>query len=70
MLEFLGQHDLALRQVQLLPQQHLFARERGLESMIGWILATNDPMVHLCTRLGFRDEADDDPLTRKLVLGL
>ena len=30
-LEFLRQHDLALRQVMLLPQQHLFARERGLQ---------------------------------------
>jgi hypothetical protein len=31
MLEFLGQHDLPLRQDVSLPQQHLFARQRGLQ---------------------------------------
>jgi acetyltransferase len=44
------------------------ARERGLESMVGWILASNDEMLDLCRRLGFEDVPDDDPTTRKLLL--
>jgi acetyltransferase len=46
------------------------ARERGIESMVGWVLGTNAPMVELCRRLGFQAVADDDALTLKLVLRL
>jgi acetyltransferase len=37
------------------------ARSRGLETMVGHVLAANQPMLALCARLGFRitDSADD-----------
>ena len=44
------------------------AAARGLESMVGWVVATNEPMLGLCRELGFRPEPDPDPLTVKLVL--
>jgi acetyltransferase len=47
------------------------ARERGLRSMVGWVLASNEGMLALCTRLGFTDEGvPGDPATRKAVLAL
>jgi acetyltransferase len=46
------------------------ARERGLGTMVGWVTATNEPMMELCRRLGFVSEPDDDPLTVKLSLPL
>jgi acetyltransferase len=46
------------------------ARARGLESMVGWIAAGNEPMLRLCRKLGFRPQEDGDPLTVKLVLDL
>jgi acetyltransferase len=32
------------------------ARSRGLATMIGWVLASNPGMLHVCSRLGFTDE--------------
>jgi len=46
------------------------ARERGLDSMVGWVLASNDEMLELCRRLGFVDVPDDDPQTSRLLLDL
>jgi acetyltransferase len=47
------------------------ARARGLERMHGYILAANQPMLRLASRLGFRTTRDpDDPLTRIVSLDL
>jgi acetyltransferase len=46
------------------------ARERGLKTMIGWVLASNAPMLRLCAELGFASTPDDDPYTRRMVLDL
>ena len=47
------------------------ARARGLGKMHGYILATNQPMLRLASRLGFRTTRDpDDPLTRVVSLDL
>ena len=47
------------------------ARDRGLETMVGWVFASNTGMLRLCTELGFRIEAEpDDPLTRRVTLAL
>jgi len=45
------------------------ARSRGLEVMIGHILAQNEPMLGLCVRLGFRlSEHPEDSTVRKATL--
>jgi acetyltransferase len=46
------------------------ARSRGLETMIGWVLATNTPMLRLDAELGFVSMPDEDPYTRRMVLDL
>jgi acetyltransferase len=47
------------------------ARERGLKSMIGYVLSDNTGMLEMCTRLGFAIQREpDDPLTRRVVLDL
>jgi len=46
------------------------ARERGLEAMMGWVLAANAPMLRLCADLGFVATPDGDPFTRRMVLDL
>ena len=46
------------------------ARSRGLEKMIGWVLASNTAMLRLGTQLGFVHVPDGDPYTRQMVLDL
>jgi acetyltransferase len=46
------------------------ARNRGLKTMIGWVLAVNGPMLRLCSELGFVGTPDEDPYTRRMVLDL
>jgi len=47
------------------------ARSRGLETMIGHVLAANDPMLRLCIRLGFRiGEHPGDAAVRRATLDL
>jgi L-amino acid N-acyltransferase YncA len=47
------------------------ARARGLTSMHGYILAANQPMLRLASRLGFQTARDpDDPLARLVSLDL
>ena len=46
------------------------ARSRGLEKMIGWVLASNTAMLRLCGELGFVHVPDGDPYTRQMVLDL
>jgi acetyltransferase len=46
------------------------ARERGLKTMIGWVLAANTSMLRLCADLGFAATPDEDPHTRRMVLDL
>lgn len=47
------------------------ARERGLEEMVGFVLAANDGMLDMCHRLGFVDRVDEeDPHSRRVVLDL
>jgi L-amino acid N-acyltransferase YncA len=46
------------------------ARENGLATMMGFVLASNEAMLRTCRRLGFTDAPDDDPLTRRLTLAL
>jgi acetyltransferase len=46
------------------------ARVRGLETMVGWVLASNTAMLRLCAELGFVPLPDDDPCTRKMALDL
>jgi acetyltransferase len=47
------------------------ARARGLEVMIGHILAANDAMLRLCTRLGFRiSDHPEDSTARRATLTL
>ena len=46
------------------------ARSRGLETMVGWVLATNTPMLRLDAELGFVSMPDEDPYTRRMVLDL
>ena len=46
------------------------ARSRGLKTMIGWVLASNAPMLRLDAELGFVNLRDDDPFTRRMVLDL
>lgn len=48
-----------------------YARERGLQTVIGEILRENDVMLRLCRKLGFRLEAlPDDPGNVRAVLDL
>jgi acetyltransferase len=47
------------------------ARLRGLEVMVGHILAANEPMLSLCAKLGFRiSEHPEDATVRRATLGL
>lgn len=47
------------------------AQARALKSMVGFVLASNKPMLHLCTRLGFVAAPDgDDPTVRRVTLAL
>jgi acetyltransferase len=47
------------------------ARARGLESMVGFVLATNAPMLRLCAKLGFVEAAEPgDPQVRRVTLAL
>ena len=47
------------------------ARSRGLETMIGHVLATNDPMLSLCVRLGFRiGDYPQDAMVKRATLAL
>jgi acetyltransferase len=47
------------------------ARERGLKTMIGYIIANNQGMLALCTRLGFAIEhMSDEADTRRATLAL
>ena len=47
------------------------ARDRGLETMVGWVFASNTGMLRLCAELGFRIEPEeDDGLTRRVTLAL
>jgi acetyltransferase len=47
------------------------ARSRGLEVMIGHVLAGNDPMLRLCARLGFRiSDHPEDATVRRAALEL
>lgn len=47
------------------------ARSRGLEVMVGHILATNEPMLALCKRLGFRiGDHPQDSMVRRATLAL
>jgi acetyltransferase len=44
---------------------------RGLEVMVGHILAANEPMLSLCAKLGFRiSEHPEDATVRRATLGL
>ncbi len=47
------------------------ARERGLATMTGYVLAVNAPMLRLARKMGFSVGADpDDPSVRLCTLGL
>ena len=47
------------------------AKRRGLEEITGFVLAANEPMLRLATRMGFTVEADpDDASARVCRLGL
>jgi hypothetical protein len=47
------------------------ARDRGLEAMVGFVLARNDSMLRLCAEMGFAILPDhDDPLSRQVLLDL
>ncbi len=47
------------------------ARTRGLEMMIGHILATNEPMLRLCVKVGFRiSDHPEDSAVRRAMLDL
>jgi hypothetical protein len=47
------------------------ARSRGLEVMVGHVLAVNDPMLSLCVKLGFRiSEHPQDSTVRRATLAL
>ncbi len=46
------------------------ARARGLETMIGWVLAENGNMLTMCTEIGFENRPDEDPQVRRMVLDL
>jgi acetyltransferase len=47
------------------------ARSRGLDVMVGHILAENDPMLSLCVKLGFRiTEHPEDATVRRATLAL
>ncbi len=46
------------------------ARERGLKTMIGWVLAENAGMLRMCGELGFEAFPDEDPMVRRMVLRL
>ena len=47
------------------------ARARGLEAMIGHVLAANEPMLRLCAKLGFRiSDHPEDAAVRRAVLEL
>jgi len=47
------------------------ARARGLEVMIGHVLATNEPMLGLCVKLGFHlSDYPEDSAVRRAVLDL
>jgi acetyltransferase len=45
------------------------ARSRGLETMVGWVLADNPNMLEMVSHLGFAIERDpDDPRNRRVTL--
>jgi acetyltransferase len=47
------------------------ARARGLEVMIGHVLATNEPMLSLCSKLGFQiSDHPEDSTVRRATLDL
>jgi len=47
------------------------ARSRGLETMVGWVLASNSGMLRLCSELGFRiASVEDDMSMRHVTLAL
>jgi acetyltransferase len=47
------------------------ARSRGLDVMVGHVLAVNDPMLSLCVKLGFRiSEHPQDSTVRRATLAL
>jgi len=43
------------------------ARQRGLRTMEGFVLATNQPMLDLAKRLGFDSRPDADDYTTRVV---
>jgi acetyltransferase len=56
---------------RLLETLIVVARRRGLEVMIGHVLAANQPMLALCTRLGFSiGEHPEDSTVRRATLAL
>ncbi|MGZ5113153.1 MAG: bifunctional acetate--CoA ligase family protein/GNAT family N-acetyltransferase [Usitatibacter sp.] len=47
------------------------AQARGLKSMVGFVLASNEPMLRLCAELGFVAAIDaEDPMVRHVTLAL
>ena len=46
------------------------AREAGLATMIGYVLAANDGMRAMCARLGFEARRDEDPQQVLMVMDL
>jgi acetyltransferase len=47
------------------------ARARGFQSMMGFVLASNEPMLQLCARLGFTAGHEvDDPGVQRVTLAL
>jgi acetyltransferase len=55
---------------QLLARLIEIARDRGLKSMIGCVLAENPRMLELCRKLGFVIGATEPGATRRVVLDL
>ncbi|HEX2892012.1 bifunctional acetate--CoA ligase family protein/GNAT family N-acetyltransferase [Vineibacter terrae] len=48
-----------------------YARDRGLKTLMGYVLSENEPMLSLSRRLGFRPtRVPDDPTVQKIVLRL
>ena len=47
------------------------ARRRGLQAMVGHVMASNRGMLELCQELGFViAESTDDPMVRRVTLAL
>jgi acetyltransferase len=57
--------------VDLMRRLIAVARSRGLETMVGWVLADNPRMLEMVSHLGFATERDpDDPRNRRVTLPL